>query len=653
MTKYFSLSLFTILVSLLSQELFSQAKLTFGDVKLEELSNKPYKPDPGADAIILSDIGIASLNYNNGFYVELERDIRIRIVNSNGFDYADIEIPYTSDDELITYRASVFNLKDGEKTETKVDKKSFMRENISAQSKMLKFNFPDVHEGSVIEYSYTIRLMGDALYTFVPWEFQSDIPVAVSSLTVSYPEPCTYKYVLSGLTQYIETKSASSESLFFDRQSNVLTKQFTAVNVPAFRDEPVIKSNYEHLTKITFELASINFPGSSYNEVTPTYKTLTTKLLERTDFGTPLKTDFKKLAVSVTAGETDYLSKLKKVHEYVSNNITWSGVNDYTASASLSRIMNKKRGNSADINMILIAMLRSLGIKADPVIISTRSNGSINELSAMVQQFNYLIANVTVEGESYLVDATDPLRPFDMLPLNCINGSGRQISEYESKFVELKNNEKVVTNYGLNFKIDESGNIEGALEKKYSSYSAFSMRKRLNLEGEEGCLDLIKARYASMDISDYKIENEKKIYSDLTESFKFSFAGAAQKAGADLILNPFMSLFVMQTPFSSIIRNYPVDYGYPVNETYILKFKIPDGYSLSEKPDDIKYSLGKEEGKFDYSCKVSGNEIIITSQFSIDKTVFPSTVYSSLRDFYMLVIKKQSEVVVLRKNAVL
>jgi hypothetical protein len=59
MTRYTYYFLLIVFLSFSAPELFSQYKLPFGDIPLAKLSNKPYKPDPGADAIILSDIGVA------------------------------------------------------------------------------------------------------------------------------------------------------------------------------------------------------------------------------------------------------------------------------------------------------------------------------------------------------------------------------------------------------------------------------------------------------------------------------------------------------------------------------------------------------------------------------------------------------------------
>jgi transglutaminase-like putative cysteine protease len=653
MTKNILFSLLIVFLSLNNSELFSQYKLSFGDISLSDLSNKTYKPDPGADAVIISDVGMASFNYVNGFYVELERDVRIRIVNSNGFDYANIEIPFSSDDRISYCRASTFNTMNGVKAETKILKKNFLIEKTSNSERTLKFNFPDVHEGSVIEYSYIIRLTGSSIYTLVPWKFQSDIPTGYSSLTISYPEACAYKSTISGSGRDVKTNSARTQTFILGELGTVITSSWSVQNMPAFREEPYIKSKKEHLTKISFELASFDFPGSNYKEITPTYANLTTKLLDREDFGKPINTNFKSLAERITVGLTDNLSKLKKIHAYISSNILWNGENDFTSSGSLRSVLKKEKGNSADINMLLIAMLRSLNIKADPVILSTRSNGSLNQYSAMIQQFNYLLASVTIDDKIYLVDATDPLRPFNILPFDCLNDAGRLISEQESKFVTLENNERQVVSKSLILNLDGSGNITGTMENRYKDYSAFNIRKKIRLESEEGYLDIIKSLSANISISDFNIKNISNPDSDLVERYDISISNGEQIAGNEIIINPYFSLLVEKNPFTSYDRKFPVDFGCPQMGLYSVKLTIPDGYSVTEKPADISFNIGKDDGKFEYVCKQTGNEIVITSLINIKKTIFQLSEYMVIRDFYSKILQKQSELIVLKKNAVI
>lgn len=651
MTKYFSSAILILFLCLSSSDLFSQYKLPFGDIGLVDLSNKPYKPDPGADAIILSDIGVASFNYVNEFYVEFERDVKIRIVNSEGFDYANIEIPYTSDDRIYNYRASTFNTRNGERTETKIPKKSFLTENKSSTTKVLRFNFPDVHEGSIIEYSYIIRLTKGSIYTLVPWRFQSLIPTVLSSLTVTYPEACRYKSIISGSAINVSVSNAKSEGFIFGERGYIITTKWTAQNMPAFREEPYIKSRKEHITRVSFELGSIDFKGSGYEEITPSYATLTTKLLERNDFGKALNTNFKSIAEKITVGMTDNLLKLKKIHEYISTNILWNGENDYTASGTLRTVFNKGKGNSADINLILISMLRSVNINADPLILSTRSNGSLNQFSAMIQQFDYLVAYVNIGGDIYLVDATDPLRSFDVLPFDCLNDAGRLINTYDSKFVNLRNKETSNSSTTMILNLDLSGNLEGSLENRYSDYMAYSIRKLIKNEGEEGYIDLMKSSSSDVDFSDVTIEYANNRDSDLIEKGKVKIVSGVEIAGNEIIFSPDLSLTRTKNPFTALERKFPVDFGSPFTSTSSLTINIPQGYAVVEKPGDITLNLGDHDGNFAFKCIQIDNKLVISYIININKTVFKPSEYNELKSFYSKILKKQAELLILKRNA--
>ncbi|HEX2968319.1 MAG TPA: DUF3857 domain-containing protein [Bacteroidales bacterium] len=626
--------------------------MKFGDLSSEDVSGKIYKPDPGADAYVISNIGIASLNYNNEFYVEFERDVRIKIINSNGFDYADIEIPYSSDDDLVAYRASTFNIKNGEKTETKIGKKSFIIERSTGYKNTLKFNFPDVHEGSIIEYSYILRMRGEAISSLVPWVFQASIPVQRTGLTVVYPGYFIFKTSLSGNALLIKPETASKQQNIGGEMTTVYTQRWSAMNVPAFRQEPYMKSINENLTKLTFELSSVNFPGSRKEEITPTFETLTEKLLERSDFGEAIlkAATLKKNAVEITKGLNDDLSRVKAIHKYLSENILWDGEEDYTTSTNLKTVYYKEKGNNADINLILIAMLRSLNIKADPVILSTRSNGSINQLWAMMSQFNYVIANVTINGEQYLIDATDPLRAFNMLPFDCLNDKGRLISRYESRFVDLHNSEETSKFINVNLILSDNGEAAGNLVRRNRGFAALDIRKLIHLEGEEGYSDLLKYSFPGTDLTDIVLQNISERDSDMIENCRIRIPKAAPLTGDYMLFNPYFSFSQKNNPFSMPERKFPVDFGCPVNEKYSITLKIPPQYELGEKPEDIRLSIGKNDAEYVFNCSLKENTLIITSSLRITKTSFGTQEYAQLRNFFSNMLLSQTRMIVLKKK---
>jgi hypothetical protein len=344
------------------------------------------------------------------------------------------------------------------------------------------------------------------------------------------------------------------------------------------------------------------------------------------------------------------MSKLKKIHKYISTRILWDGFKEVTTSSPLRNVMRKEKGNSADINMILIAMLRSAGIKADPVILSTRSNGSLNQSTAILQQFNYLVAAVTVDGKIYLVDATDPLRPFNQLPFDCLNDSGRLISKTESRFVVLKNNEKFNNYYRINLTLDKDGNINGNLEMGSSDYSAYNIRKFIKLESEEGYFDFLRSLFPNTEMSDFKLTGLHTPDSDLVFTSNIKISKGAQIAGDKLILNPFVLSLISKNPYYSTERRFPVDLGCPVLENLSIRISVPEGFTLLELPSDITFTLGTDGGKYEFSCSKTGKDILISSNLNIIKTTFQTSEYPFLRGFYEKMLQKQAEIIILKRN---
>lgn len=651
MKKAFRIIFYLITITI-SGNVSGQFTLDFGNISVEDLSNKPYKPDPGADAIILSETGTVKVEYSDGFYLLFEKDVKIRIVNSNGFDYADVVIPYFYNERIVACRASSFNLRNGTRTETKIEKKDFITEETTKYWYTLKFNFPDVHEGTVIEYSYIVK--SEDVSVLVPWDFQSALPIARSSFTINYPEFFSYKMMISGKHPIIADPPTQKSNFYGGLFANTNINRWYASNIPAFKTEPYIKNMQDNLTGLTFELSSVKYPNSSTEEISPTYEKLTTKLLERNDFGSALeKTLFLAKPVSaITAGMNDNLSKAKAIYRHVAEKVLWDGEEYFAASKGLRQVYTKRKGNSAEINMILIGMLRSAGIKAEPVILSTRSNGSISQGSAMLQQFNYVVANVTIEGENYLMDATDPLRPFNMLPYECLNMTGWQISLNDSRFMNLRNSEKNTKKISMDLTISSDGEIQGSYMRRVDGYPAYNIRRQLKIEGHEGYASMMKANYSEVNISDFIVNNIAEPDSAIVENFSIRMNEKAYQAGSRLILNPYLSFSAKTNPFIMPEREFPVDFGCPQNEEFTLSLRVPSGYSIEEIPAKVKYSVGVNDCSYQFSCDFKGDEIFIRSSMQINKTVFTPLEYESLRDFYAKMLESQSRMIVLKKTEI-
>jgi hypothetical protein len=189
------------------------------------------------------------------------------------------------------------------------------------------------------------------------------------------------------------------------------------------------------------------------------------------------------------------------------------------------------------------------------------------------------------------------------------------------------------------------------METRYSDISAYNIRVEIKLESEEGYLDELKSEAPDSEISDFKIRNIEKIDSMLVLSYNFKTLDGALNAGNEILINPYQLQTESMNPFYSAERNFPIDFGCPETEKFSMKFHIPEGYSVVEKPENITINLGKDGGKFEFTCFESGNTLELTGNLNINKTFFAPAEYSEVQKFYLKVNKKQAEFIVLKKNA--
>ena len=105
-----------------------------------------------------------------------------------------------------------------------------------------------------------------------------------------------------------------------------------------------------------------------------------------------------------------------------------------------------------------------------------------------------------------------------------------------------------------------------------------------------------------------------------------------------------------ENPFKLEERKFPIDYGYPIQETFILKLTLPEDYIIEEKPDNSIISLPDKGGKFSYSITQTGNILQVMSQYTINKTFFLPDQYTILKEFYNQIINKHAQQIVLTKK---
>ena len=81
-------------------------------------------------------------------------------------------------------------------------------------------------------------------------------------------------------------------------------------------------------------------------------------------------------------------------------------------------------GNSADVNLALIQVLKKLGFKTYPIVLSTRDNGIISQHSPSLNKLNYVIVAIHDENGLRLLDPPKSICHVQFCPTDALMVTG-------------------------------------------------------------------------------------------------------------------------------------------------------------------------------------------------------------------------------------
>ncbi len=644
----------------------------------------PYEDEyPEASAIILYDEGIAKFEmYKEEFKLIYERYTRILILNKEGYDYANIEIayyPYHEVEEIIGIDACTYNYDKGKILKAKLKNSEVYDEDINGKWHNKKFSMPAVKEGSVIEYRYT--LVSDNFVGFRDWYFQHSIPTVYSKYTTRIPEYLRYSGIVKG-TEQLDSKDIATynDVLKFTVHENMSLTARTATgslttkkehsyneirfegtattyimkDVPPIKKEPYITCLEDYKTKVIHQLVMTEIPGGGTKPYMTDWGDMVNKLYNSDYFGGQLKGNnfLNKEVESITTDIDDPVEKMKVIYDHVRKTMKWDGFFGKYTNGSLKKAWEKQAGNGAEINLILTEMLDKAGLKSYPVILSTRDHGQLLQAFPVSNQFNHVINCTVIQGKTYLLDAKNSIRPYNLLAKNDLNGEGLITLRENPQWVKLKNNidNKTVTNANIN--ITDEGTIDVVLEELNQGYFALDERDEIFDSGEE---DYINNEYGK-NLDDIKIdtfyfENLKNIDVALKKNITLNTSSYVNQIGEMIYLQPMFTEAFEDNPFKKEERKIPVDFNYPREYFYIMNLTLPEGYDISELPQSVKYLLPDNGGEFLYHITRSGNNLQLISKFKINQVVYLPDSYPYLKELFDEIIAKQAEQIILTKTS--
>jgi len=646
-----------IIVLLISNIIFSQKSkvYTFGKITQQEDHLNIYEKDSTANAVFLFENGKTVFeDTSDRIIISTKYYAKVKIFNTEGFDNATIQIPIyhnkESSEKVINIKAITHN----SYQTTSLKQENIFTEKVNENRSVVKFTMPNIKEQSIIEYEYTLE--SPFKFNFKGWSFQTDIPKLYSRFYALVPGNYVYNRSLVGNKRLSVNDAKIKKKCFrlpgFSREADCEELTYVMEDIPAFIEEDYMTSKKNYASRIKFEISEVRkFDGSTY-KYTKSWQNVDKEFKTEKSIGKQLKKiDYiKKRLPQEIYDINDQLTKAQKTYNFIKNHFTWNSKIKLFKDVNVKEAFDKKIGNSTEINITLINALNAVGLNAEIVLTSTRNNGLPTKLHPVISDFNYGIAKIDIDGKTYLLDATNKLMPFGMIPYKVLNGYGRVMNFKKGSYwvdIEPKNNN--TTRINMNLKINEDGDFEGLMHKSYDGYKALEKRNEIKLITEEKYLEDIENKDDKLNIDSYKISNLDNIDKPLTELFDITIDNENELNHKITILNPFINSKISNNPFQLKERRYPIDFGYSRSFQFTLSLTIPANFKVSSIPKGVAFKLPNEGGNYTFNIGEKNNKITLISRYKINRSYFIPEEYPYLKEFYSQIIKTQNSLITLEK----
>ncbi len=666
-----------VLTGFMQTTVAQKSIMKFGKIDENDLKMSVYDKDTNASAVVLGKEGYSLFLYSEDYGWQIQTTIhkRIKILKPQGLEFANDKIYLfesgMNKEDLLSLKGFTYNLVDGKVSKDKLANDAVFKEEIDDYNTAVKFTFPNVKPGSIIEVEYIV--VSDFIFHLDPWYFQDEIPVAETQYTIEIPEDFRYKESSKGYEGYQRSVTGATRSFSFNYASQidpgsqggrtsggratferrVYIQNYYASHVPAFISEPKMNNMWNYVTSIEFELTSFTPKYGLHKNFSNTWDNVKKTLLEETKFGMQLKGNgfLDEYAAEIAAKSSSDIDKAIRAYKLIQSKMAWSGYSRLLAKESLRTAFNNGAGNSADINLLLVALLRKLELEADPVILSTRSNGMIMPGQIMLSKFNYTIATVKIGGKSYLLDATDRNCMFNMLPVRCLNGEGRIISDESTDGIDLNSDQPYESLYYAELNLSEDNQLTGKVTESYRSYAAYESREAIKKETSiDDYVKKLEQKRKGIEITEFEAIDLDSIDKPLNCKYIGDFSGQITEAGDMLYFSPVVLEKIESNPFKLEERKYPVDFAYPNFTKLVLSIALPENYEVVELPKPVMFRLPDKSASFVYRISNMGDKINLYLELKINKSLFSYAEYPDLRMFYENVYSKHNEQVVLKKK---
>ncbi|MFM9952258.1 MAG: DUF3857 domain-containing protein [Saprospiraceae bacterium] len=592
----------------------------------------------------------------------------------SGFEKGDVTISfYKKGQKISDLQAQVFT-PDGKKYSLK--SADVFEEAVNANWSRLRFSAPNLVEGAVIEYRYMLE--SRYIFQLPEWYFQEDIPTRWSEYHLAIPEWLHYVVLSQGIDpnalvttqgrQYMRVPEYESKQTGITGSTTVQKgidqveieikfHRYLMKDLPAMRPEPFITTMDDYFARVRFQLAATALYNRAIQPVMGSWENASKNLFEDERFGQQFSRPkhFKRAneaLQSELATTTNNDEKVLLIYNFLNNTMHWNKRYGYLATSNLEDCFEQKRGNSAELNLLFIALLKANDIKCHPLLLSTRDHGRFIDLYPIMDQFNHMAVLVEHSGQLVVADIGHPHQTLGFPRTQSLNGRAWLVDETNPEWIDLPALSGSSIKLAI-LKLDENGQATGTVQYRVAGYDAFSWREKIATQKDKTAImkTALSEQYPDISLEDVKAEAPEDLTKPVTIGFKCTLPEIAVANGDLLYLSPVIDPLFDENPFKLEGRKFPVDIPYAFSDKFILQLELPKGFVLEEAPEPIRAALPNNGGTFQYTLSQTGNKLNLVTEVKISQLRFEPEAYPGLRHFFNLLLEKQQNPIVLKRKS--
>jgi len=612
----------------------------FGKFTDQELLIEEVSFEPEAKYVVLYKSGDSYFKYGG---IHTDYFYRYKVLTDESSDFGDFRISFYRGDNLFEQisqvKAQVSYLEGNSRKNIRLGNEAIKEVDLGDGYVEIRIAFPQVKKGSILEFSY--KKVSKMLSLLDGWGFQGEYPSLYSSYRFKAPIFFQYQMIIQGRRLAEVTKVTERSNSY----------SWMLRDIPSLPIEPFVGSLMDYQERVDGYLFSSEYYKEEELESSEIFYSswdqVATEILLIDDYRSYLyKTGPNSLLADLDFSDSTQAGLAKKIFDYVSTSYKTIGSRWLEPIYPLPRMVDLKRGNSFDKNLLLSYLFRMHGIESHLIMINERGKGRSQLIEKpYIFQFHSAILKAEIEGKPVFLDASDSIMPFGLVPVRKLVPRGFFMEKENGRLDELSIHHRSGTINQMIFEVDEEGKAFLKTTERYTDYAALKWDEKYSGLTQK----LLKAqdRYKDFELIDFEVLNQIKEKRMLTVNYQEPVGSLEDKV---IVLEPFTNSIFFKNIFTQNERILPIEFDYPTYESYTVTIPIPKGYELEDYPESGSITIPSKGVKFSFQISAESHEIKVNTRIELSQSLFPVAEYPDLKFILESIADKYSQPIILKKK---